>query len=401
MKLDRVPGMSKVANWVLIILVAAFVSTLSGCGSVQKIDKKRFSDTELLRFARKVLNDEEFALFRVPNKISDQLHQIAKQVARPGWSKQYQAKQLAFKLLASDELGITYTHNCNYSAQEVFENRKANCISYTNLFVGMARSIGINAEYAEVTEVESYSKVGDTVVYNSHVCAVVFKGPNHYLIDFSLRPHKNYHFWRALSDLEAAAVFYNNIGAQKYLEEDHPDRIKEALTYFYMARKLAPTLPQVYNNLGVIELNQNNILEAEKYFRTALERRPGYFAAYSNLGSLYLTRGELDNALTLYKVAVESSPENKYAFHALARLQIRKGYNKEAERSLRKALALDQRFTEARHELGRLFLRSGRLTDALDQFALALKFQPDDKIAQSKIDMIESLAVDRRDTPQR
>lgn len=392
--------MKRFPLWFLILGLVALLATLTSCGTVQKVDKKVFSDTEMLRFARKVLSDEEFALFKVPYKITDELREIAKEIARPGWSKSFQAKQLALKLLAGDELGITYSHNCNFSAIEVFESRKANCISYTNLFVGMARSIGINAEYAEVTEVESYSKIGDTVVYNSHVCAVVFEGPKHYLIDFSLRPHRNYHFWRAMSDPEAAAVFYNNLGAREYLEEDESVRVNKALTYFYLARKLAPKLPQVYNNLGVLELHRNNISKAESYFHMALEHRPGYFAAYSNLGSLYLTRGELDNALRLYQGAVKASPENKYAFHALARLQIRKGFNEEAERSLKKALAIDQRFTDARHDLGRLFLRSGRLADALDQFALALKYQPDDKLAQSKIDMIESLAVNHPEDPQ-
>jgi Flp pilus assembly protein TadD len=393
---ELVPEMKGTRYLVLGLLLAAVVMALSSCATTQKkLVKRVYSDTEMEEYARKILSDDEYALFHVPYKINNQLRELASAVAQPGWSKSFQAKQLAIKLLTKDQLGIVYSHNYNLCAEEVFRERKANCISYTNLFIGMARSIGILAEYAEVTEIESYVKVGDTIVYNSHICAVVYEGPNYYLIDFSLRPYKQYHFWQALNDLEATAVFYNNMGAQEYLKTDDPDRTDKALTYYHLSRKLAPNLPQVYNNLGVLELNRNNISKAESYFHTALENRPGYFAAYSNLASIYMMRGELDKAISLYQSAIVASPENMYAYHALALLQIRKGDLESAERNLRKALSLDDHYTESRHELGRLLLRGGRLAEAFEQFAIALRLQPDDKVARSKMDLIQSLSMTR------
>jgi Flp pilus assembly protein TadD len=379
----------------LFLLTAAVFVALTACGTTRKTVQRTLSDTAMEEYARKLLTDEEFALFRVPYKVNDELRREAQEIARPGWSHYFQSKQLALKLLAKHQLGIVYSHNYNLCAEDVYRERKANCISYTNLFIGMARSIGIRADYAEVTEVESYSKIGETVIYNSHICAVVFEGPNAYLVDFSLRPHKQYHSWQALTDLEAAAVFYNNMGAQEYLKQEEPDRVEKALVYYDISRRLAPNLPQVFNNLGVLELNRHNVSEAERYFRMALERRPGYFAAYSNLAAVYLTRGELDKAITLYQGAVASSQDNKYAYHALARLQQRKGETEAAERNLRKALALDERYTEARHELGRLLLRSGRLAEAFNQFAIALRFEPDDQVARSKMEIIQSLSMTR------
>jgi tetratricopeptide (TPR) repeat protein len=259
----------------------------------------------------------------------------------------------------------------------------------------MARAIDINAQYAEVTEVDSFNKVGDTVVYNSHVCAVVFDGPKPYLIDFSLRRYPQYRAWRAISDLEAVASFYNNIGSEKYLNEDDPARFENAMRYYNMSLKLYPDAPQVYNNIGVLELNRGNVAAAERNFRKALEIRPGYFAAYNNLGSIYNRRGETNKSIELLGSAIKASPDNPFAYLSLARLQVSEDLLEEAEMNLKKALSVDKRFTEARHELGRLYLRMGRGSEALRQFALALKYQPDDDIARNKMELIQQLALDK------
>jgi len=176
-----------VAGAAIILLVAA------GCGTVHRARQTRYSVVQIQRYAEQVLEPEELELFRVPFQINGDLAQIAMQVNRLGRGKIQQARELALVLLRGDNLGITYNRGRNATALEVYQTREANCISYTNLFIGMARSLDIEVYFAEVTEVDSFEKVGDTVVYNSHICAIAFEGPRHYMIDFSLRDHPQYH----------------------------------------------------------------------------------------------------------------------------------------------------------------------------------------------------------------
>jgi len=384
-------------HWGPFVAALVSVALLTGCGSVKnlKVPHERLSPQQLQNYANSVLESDELKLFEVPFKIDRSLVKSAHMAETFGRTKYQQAKQLAVMLLTGKDMGIVYSRNSNYSALDVVAHKKANCISYTNLFIGMARAIRINAQYAEVTEVDSFEKVGDTIVYNSHICAVVYDGPKPYLIDFSLTDYPQYHRWRAISDLEAAACFYNNIGSDIFLRRETPDFLEKAIKYYTIAYKLYPDSPQVYNNLGVIEMELGNIDKAEQDFHRSLAIRPGYFAAYNNLGSIYLRKGELDEAIRLVREAIEASPGNRFAYNTLARMLIQKEDYAGAEETLKKALKINKRYTEARHRLGKLYLKLGRGKEALQQFALALKYKPDDDIARNKMDLIQRLASDQ------
>jgi tetratricopeptide (TPR) repeat protein len=384
-------------HWGLLPAVLASLVILSGCGTVtnQKLAQDKLSPNELQNYAQNVLSPEELKLFKVPYKIDKDLENMARLVETFGRTKYHQAKQLAVMLLSGSDLGITYSRTSNYTATEAVLHKKANCISYTNLFIGMARALRVDAQYAEVTEVDSFEKVGDTIVYNSHVCAVVYDGPKPYLIDFSLTDYPQYHQWRAISDLEAVASFYNNIASGIFLKREDENYLKEAITYLTMAYKLYPDSPQVYNNLGVVELERGNVEAAEKYFHRSLAIHPGYFAAYNNLASIYLRRGETEEAIKLMREAIASSPGDQFAYNTLARMLMGQEDYAGAEDALKKALRIDKRYSEARHSLGKLYLKLGRGQEALEQFTLALRYQPNDDIARNKMELIKQLAAER------
>jgi len=257
--------------WALLVLLPALALTLSACASAFKAAPDLMKAEQLQTFALKALDNQELKLFKVPYEISPEIAAIARGADNPGLSKWERARELALSLIKEDKLGISYSHNRNLTALEVFEERKANCISYTNLYIGMARAIGIDARYAEVFEVDSFDKVGDTVIYNSHICAVIVDTIDAYLVDFSLRPNKQYRSWRVVGDLEATAIFYNNIGAQHYLDQQEPGNIASAQRFYNIALKLYPDNPQVHNNYGVLEMHRLNTLAAERHFRQ--ERR--------------------------------------------------------------------------------------------------------------------------------
>jgi Tfp pilus assembly protein PilF len=387
--MKRIYGLLGTLGIGLLLILAA------GCTATHKYPQGKVPAEEMHKYAEKVLSHEEMQHFKVPYEIGDQLRTIAKEVDKGGYSKTFMARELALMLLEDGALGVSYNRDSNATAEEVYAKKQANCISFTNLFIGMARSLGIDANYAEVTEVSSFDKMGNTIIYNTHVCAVVFEGPRVYLIDFSFRPNPQYHSWRAISDLEAVADFYNNIASQYYLKSDDLDHEEKALEYYNMALKIYPDSVSTFNNLGVLKLRENDFEGAEQMFLKALQLRPGYFAAYTNLGSIYRKRGEIDKAIELLQAAIDASPTNPYSYHSLAKLYLEIDEKEKAEENLKKALRIDKRFTEARHELGRLYLRMGRGKEALQQFALALKYQPDDTVARNKMDLIRQLTMEQ------
>lgn len=381
----------------LIIVALISVAMATGCGSsvAKKTSIMNKSQEDLRSYARSVLNDEEYAVFEVPYEIDSSLGAFAATAEDRKLPDLTIAKQLALKLLleGGEGLGIKYSNNKNYTAKEVYQKREANCISFTNLYVGMARSIGLNVNFIEVTEVESFDKIGNNIVYNSHICAVIFRGPNPYVLDFSLRKYPQYHSWRTISDVEAAASFYNNKGSDILITNESLAALDKAEMYFTMATKLYPQFAQAYNNLGVLKMRQFEPEQAEKMYLKALEIKPGYFAAYNNLSKIYVNRGEMDRAVNLMKEAITASPKNHFAYLNLAKMYISSKDYQEAENVLQLALVKKKDFTEARHELGRLMLRTGRSGEAKRQFALALKYQPDDSIARNKMDLIEQLTA--------
>lgn len=382
-------------RFTLVAVIAAII--LAGCGQTanNKLYIRNQDSVSLDQHAQNVLNEEEQNIFEVPYKLTPELKKLAWSLKDSRLGPMNQARKIAVHLLQDDSngLGIKYARHQNFSAQDVYKYREANCISYTNLFIGIAREIGLQANYIEVTEVDTFSKVGGTVVYNSHICAAVYEGPNPYIVDFALRRYPQYHSWRAISDLEAAASLYNNIGSYHYLNGSGEGARKTAMKYFDMSRKLYPDYAQVYNNMGVVALREGEVENAEALFRKSLELRPGYFAAYQNLASIYLEQGNLETATAIMKQAVESEPRNQYAYMNLAKLQMKLERYPAAEENLRKALSIEETLAEARHDLSKLLIITGRPDEARQQLALALKHNADDKVAKNKMALIEELAL--------
>lgn len=379
----------------LFLVSGLTILLLTSCGTTSKVYIPSENADDIQTHARKVLSPEELKHFSVPYMLTDELKGEAASLKNTELTIMQQARAIAQHLVREDMggLGITYSASTNYDAKGVYEHREANCISYTNLFVGLARRIGIPVNYIEVTEVDTFSKVNGTVVYNSHICAVVHSGTKRQIIDFSMRDHPQYHSWRTISDLEAAASFYNNVGSTYFLENTGADAYKMAELYYTIARKLYPDFAPVYNNLGVLAHRAGDLEEAKRMYYRCLELKPGYFAPYQNLASIHRQNGDLDGAIEIMQKAVESEPRNQYAFTSLARMLMKKQRYAEAELNLKKALALKEDLAEAHHTLSKIYIITGRHDLARSQLELALKYDAEDSVAKDKMEMIERLAI--------
>ena len=270
-------------------------------------------------------------------------------------------------------LGVEYETGHTGSAVEVFENRTANCLAFTQMFVGMARELDLPAYFVEVAHVESFERSGDLIVVSDHV-AVGF-GPRHTMrvIDFGQRQEDD--GWRVnpISDLTATALFYSNRGAEA-LRAGHLD---EAVAWLEDAVRIDPELTSAWVNLGVSQRRNGRAEAAEASYRRALEIDPRGGSALANLAVLLRINGRTDESEELLRLAATTRNRNPFTYIALGDLSLRYGRLDEAERFYNRARRLGPDDAAPAAALGEVLLRRGERRAAEKLLRRAQRLQPD------------------------
>ena len=79
--------------------------------------------------------------------------------------------------------------------------------------------------------------------------------------------------------------------------------------------------PQIEKNIGLIYLDQSNLLEAIRYFNMAVELSPSLYDAQLFLGESYLKIKDKNNAKKAFQAVIEYSPQSAYGKKAKEYLQ--------------------------------------------------------------------------------
>jgi Flp pilus assembly protein TadD len=269
-----------------------------------------------------------------------------------------------------------YANRGTYTATEAFVRREGNCLSFTNLFVAMGRSLGIPVTTALVSRAQASEREGDLIIVNNHVVAAYSYGSDWHYFDFDRRPHERPTVYKALDDLWITALYLNNRGADE-LRAGHPDI---ALRYFEYATKLAPSFAPAWGNVGVARRRLGDMQGALDAYTQALAISADDPTILSNLASLYrflgkeseaemalkaadlssatphvlIVRGDLElaqgrtkKAISLYKRARSLAPKLADPWVALARAELARSDPEAARKDLERALALEPSHTEA------------------------------------------------------
>ncbi len=289
---------------------------------------------------------------------------------RPGQVRQLRLRALLDAIFGKDGLDITYGNSRTRTAIETFEERSGNCLSFTLMFVSMARHLGLNAYFREVDEVTSWDQRGDVLVTERHMYAEVEADNSTVQVDFLPAGSKIYRSTRRIGTPRVYAHFYSNLGVERLTEGE----LGTAIELFEKALQHDSGFSQALVNLGVALRRSGQPERAEESFRLALAADPREMAAASNLASLYLAQGRREEAAPLLeriaghlrrnpfhhfrqglragreaqwevaldhlREAIRRRPEEAL-FHAeLARLQVRLGREEQARSSLERALKL-------------------------------------------------------------
>jgi tetratricopeptide (TPR) repeat protein len=158
-------------------------------------------------------------------------------------------------------------------------------------------------------------------------------------------------------------------------------KITEARESFERATKLQAgypdTLPNAWNNLGLIAAQARSTEEAVKDFREALRLSPDHLIALNNLGNAYRLQKNWDEARKIFKHALEVDSSDAESNYGLAMVFARADDTAQAEQYLRRALKSRPDYPEALNNLGIVYLRTDRRDDAVASFETCIRVAPE------------------------
>ena len=287
---------------------------------------------------------------------------------RPHQSRTFKLQGLMDALFGKDGLGIAYGTMETRTPAETFASRSGNCLSFTILFVALARHVGLDAYYQEVSEILSWDRRGDVAVSNRHMFAMVETSDGVTRVDFLPGIEKRYRSVRRIGEQRVLAHFYSNLGAEA-LTADELDR---AMEMFRRALAADAELAAAWVNKGVTHRRRGELEEAEASYLRALELDPQEVSAATNLASLYLATDRDRQAAPYLKTVQRHRRRNPFHHFRQGMEASRRGQLRLAGKSLKRAVRMMPDDVMFRAELGKVQLRAGRPRRAERSFRRAL-----------------------------
>jgi Flp pilus assembly protein TadD len=184
-------------------------------------------------------------------------------------------------------------------------------------------------------------------------------------------------FRLALRDDPTSAEACYGLGSV-YLTQE---KTRDARELFERTLKLSPsypdTLPNAWNNLGLLATREGHMDEAVGHFEQALRVSPDYWIALENLGNAYRLQERWDEARSTLERALAARPQDPEANYNLAMVYAQTDDAARAHDYLQKALRLRPTYPEAMNNLGVLYLRTGRRDEAVAKFEECIRVAPD------------------------
>lgn len=364
-----------------VLAAGLLLASALGCATASK---KIVYKPEELRAEVARLVPEDLGTVEIPHEIGPELADAAGKQVRPNTHGRVRLQSLVDMVLdVRHDLGVTA------AAERVFEERRADCISATSLFVGLARSVGLQVYFVEAVGIEDVSAEDTLDIYHRHVLAAWGASPRATLVDFN-RIGTEYVRYRVMSDVEALAHYHNTQGFQAL----RTGGLDEAERRFRIAVALAPRLAWARNNLGVVLRRQGELAEAEAAFRRAIAIDPAYGSGYANLAILLQATSRSAEAREYRALAEERRARDPLRAFREGRAAFESGEYAAAADHLQRSVRLSPRFVRGWIELARASELAGDHRAAERAIARARRLDPDDPQALAVEQKIAGLVPD-------
>jgi len=378
--------MMKNKSFSRFFLPLLLLAVLSGC--ITNSPKIIYTEDELVAVLQKRIVDAEVSKTMIPFYITDEIKEYAREVVGSYYYEKGKVNALVRAIIDRKKLDVKYNEYKALNAIEVFVEGEANCIAYTNLFIGMARSVGLPVYYVDVTEVSKLKREGELVVNSGHICAGIEINAKITLIDFAEHPRIGYKFYKVIDDLEALANFINSQGVLysnqiDLSSEDLDSQIDIKL--YRTAIRIKPTFAKAFNNLGIAYQRRRLYDLAIAQYKRAILLDSKLSAPYSNLGNVYYLKGEYVKAIENLKKALKLKKNNPYTHYAIGLVYYYKKDYPEAVKHFRRAARLNREYAEPHNLLGMVYFQQGKYEEAILEAQKALQIDP--HLTQAKLNL--------------
>jgi tetratricopeptide (TPR) repeat protein len=243
-------------------------------------------------------------------------------------------KRLVYAIIGDGNFELIYDDKTR-TAQETFREARGNCLSFTNLFIAMARYLEIHAEYQEVDIPPDWSLIGESFLLSQHVNVLVDLGVGlQRVVDFNMYDFHVTYDRRTISDDRARAHYFSNIGVDHMLKGD----TTLAYANFRQALLEDSTFSPAWINMGVLHRREKYPNYAEAAYKQALEIYQFNLVAMSNLANLYEEEGKTELA-EQYLARVQSHRmKNPYYRYQIANVAFIDGDYETAIKNLKYAI---------------------------------------------------------------
>lgn len=285
-------------------------------------------------------------------------------------SQRQRLEQTLRFMLDAQGLAITYDEAATHSVAQTYAARKANCLSFTLLFLALAREAGLDAQPQEIENILSWRQHENTIYRNNHVNARVRINGRIFTIDTSGDTVIAGADPVTVTPQRLLAHYYNNLAMERFALGDTVGSQQLMDTALAADATYAP----LWSNAGVLRVHEGDFAAAEQAYLKALAIDAREDSALFNMVALSRRRGDhareaeyrrrLDrvrqrdplyhfmlamdherngdhaNAVTHYRRAIGLHGGEHRFYSALARTLLKAGDTKRAGKALLRAQAL-------------------------------------------------------------
>ena len=320
--------------------------------------------------------------------LSAEMRAFLKENVNSGGTDIFKLQQLVDAIMGTKKFRLEYDENTR-TAAETFRLRTGNCLSFTTLFVSLARGAGLKADFQEVDIPPDWSTRNDVFVLNRHVNVTVYLGASGTrAVDFDVGDFKSTYEVDTISDKRAIAHFFNNMGVERMQVGEFVD----AFTFF--RRSILETngdFSPAWTNLGLLYRKGGHDEYAEAAYLQALKADKADVVAMSNLVRLYEVRGDSEGAGKYKKKVDQHRMRNPHLRYSLAREAFDNGDYDTAIEHLKHAVRKVHHEAEYYFLLGVCYLEKGDEEKADRWFAKTEKVAETDEEKRRYLTQIATL----------
>ena len=273
-----------------------------------------------------------------PLQLSPEILSMLDAYIGPRDNKEERLHKLQDILYGEEFLNIQYADDTTHTAVEVFAAKQGNCLSVMNLYVAMARYVGLDANFQTVAVQPAWDIRGGLLVLSQHINATGrFNMRRRYVVDFTPEIGLQKLTASIIDDQEARALYFNNLGVEALIEHDSD----QALIYFKNALFLDIDMSIAWNNIGAT-YNRLGMREFSEYsYQVAFQKDNTNATAINNLTKFYYDSGNVELARKYEQATKQFNNRNPYFHFSRGNLAYNRNNLNAARISYRKAIRLD------------------------------------------------------------